>query len=109
MVGETVVVFTPTYTYDANMDEVTSYAPTTVADVLVDPSKGADVLSNTRLDGTRASMTLHFPKTFSGPLRGCKVVVRGKEYRVVGDPAPYTGANTPTRWHMPVEVEAVDG
>lgn len=109
MVGEQVVVFTPTYAYDTNMDEVTTYAQSTVDDVLVDPSKGADVLSNTRLDGTRAYLTLHFPKTFTAPLRGCKVVVRGKEYRVIGDPAPYTDANTPTRWHMPVDVEVVDG
>ena len=109
MIGEQVVVYTPTYSYDSNMDEATTYTSTTVDDVLVDPSVGADVLSNTRLDGTKADLRLHFPKTFTASLRGCKVVVRGKEYRVSGDPAPYTDANTPTRWHMPVDVEAVDG
>ena len=78
MIGEQVVVFTPTYAYDTNMDEVTTYTQTTVDDVLVDPSVGADVLSNTRLDGTKADLRLHFPKTFTASLRVCKVVVRGK-------------------------------
>ena len=109
MIGEQVIVWTPATTYDENMDEVIRWTPETVDDVLIDPSVGSDVESDTRLDGTRATYRLHFPKGFTASLRGCKVTVRGKEYRVIGNPHPYTDANTPTRWHMPADVEAVDG
>lgn len=109
MIGEQVIIWTPTTTYDENMDEVIRWTPETVDDVLIDPSVGSDVEGNARLDGTRAAMRLHFPKTFSASLRGCKVTVRGRDYRVIGDPQPYTDANTPTRWHMPADVEVVDG
>ena len=109
MIGEQVTVWTPTTTYDASMDAVTTWNETLVSDVLVDPTTGSDVEDNVRLDGTRARMKLHFPKTFSDSLRGCKVTVRGRDYRVIGDPQPYTDANTPTRWHMPADVEGVDG
>lgn len=82
-----------------------------VGNVLVSPGQAAE-LDATRPEGARVALTLHFPKTFAGDLRGCEVELpepyAGK-YRVVGEPYPYIGANTPTMWHMPVEVEAVHG
>lgn len=109
MIGEEVIVWSPTTTYDENMDEVIRWTPETVSDVLVDPSVGSDIESNIRLNGTKAVLRLHFPKSFNGSLRGCKVTVRNRDYRVIGDPAAYTDANTPTRWHMPADLEDVDG
>lgn len=83
---------------------------TSVDDVLVAPGARTDVVDSNRPDGVEVAWTLHFPKTFSGSLRGASVSVRGEpKARVIGDPKPFTLANTPTRWHMPVELERVDG
>lgn len=109
MIGEQVTVWTPATTYDASMDAVVTWTSTVVQDVLIDPSTGSDVEDNIRLDGTRARLRLHFPKTFNDSLRGCKVTVRGTDYNVIGDPKPYTDENTPTRWHLPADVEVVNG
>lgn len=82
-----------------------------VDNVLVAPGKCAD-LDETRPEGVDVALTLHFPKAWTGRLRGAKVRLEGRwegVYKVVGDPMPYQDANTPTSWDMPVEVEAVDG
>ena len=85
----------------------------TVPGVLIAPGATAD-LEASRPKGVTVAYTLHFPKTYAGSLRGCEVELPepydwGNPYRVVGTPAPYMGANTPTRWHMPVNLEAADG
>lgn len=84
-----------------------------VADVLVSPGATED-LEASRPEGVAVAFTLHFPKTFTGSLEGCTVVLpepwANKDgYRVIGDPRPYMDANTPTRWNRPVEVEAAHG
>ncbi|MGP5219497.1 hypothetical protein [Arthrobacter rhombi] len=83
---------------------------TTVENVLVAPGARDDVSDAARQDGTTVVFNLHFPKTFSGSLRNASIKVRGGEpLAVVGDPRPYTDANTPGDWNLPVEVERVDG
>lgn len=112
IVGETVVVHTPQVvgTDPGGAPIYGTPATATVDDVLVAPGARDDVLESNRPEGVRVAWTLHFPKTFAGSLRGCSVSVRGGDpLRVVGDPQPYTDANTPTRWNRPVELEAVDG
>ena len=85
---------------------------TEVADVLVCPSATSD-LDAARPEGASTALTLHFPKSWGGAgLRGCEVELPAPwagTYHVVGDPRPYDGANTPTRWDMPVEVVSADG
>lgn len=107
--GETVTVRTPTYKVDENRDVVEEWADETVDNVLVAPGSTSDVDGSARLHGSRAVYTLGFPKTFRGSLRGCRVVVRGDELSVVGDPRPNDPANCPTPWWLTAEVEAVDG
>lgn len=81
-----------------------------VHDVLVAPGPRTDVVDSIRPDGVKVVWNLHFPKTFNASLKACRVRVRGEApCAVIGDPKPYTLANTPTRWWMPVEVEAVNG
>ena len=81
-----------------------------VEDVLVAPGPREDVTDSTRPDGVRVRYTLHFPKPYDTDLTGARISVRGEEpLAVVGSPRPYTLANTPTRWWMPVEVGRVDG
>lgn len=77
-------------------------------EVLVVPGTSTE-LDETRPDGVRVAYTLHFPKSYRASLRGCMVRIRGFDYRVVGDPQPYTDANVPGHWNRPVEAEAVDG
>lgn len=79
-----------------------------VADVIVAPGSTSD-LDESRPEGVTASYTLCFPKTYDRPLRGCSVVVRGETCRVVGDPRPYTPANTPGAHNYTVEVTRADG
>lgn len=76
--------------------------------VVVAPGATTD-LEAIRPEGAAVSFTLHFPKSYTMSLRGCRVCVRGGEYRVVGDPQPYTMENTPGLYNRPVEVEAVYG
>ena len=63
----------------------------------------------TRPEGVTVSYTLHFPKTYTGDLRGCSVEVRGTRYDVVGDPQRTTEAATPGPFDMAAEVTRADG
>ena len=107
--GETVTVRTPTVGYDEHMEEVVTWVEATVQNVVVTPGSTSDVLDSTRPDGTRVAFTLGFPKSFTAPLRGCRVLVRGIECAVIGDPQPYTADNVPGAWNYTAEVERVDG
>lgn len=80
----------------------------TVSNVLPQPGATSD-LDASRPEGVRVAMTFHFPKGYGKSLKGCAVSYAGREYRVIGDPQPYLGANAPGEWDMPVECEAVDG
>lgn len=109
MTGETVAVLRPARSMDDKKHEKVEWEREEVADVLVAPGGTADVTDETRRDGTSAAYSLDFPKTYDKPLRGCRVVVRGEELAVVGDPRHGTMANTPTRWWYRVDVRRVDG
>ena len=107
--GESVTVRTPTVGYDEHMEEVVTWDEATVANVVVTPGATSDVLEGTRPNGTRVDFTLGFPKSFTAPLRGCRVLVRGIECAVVGDPQPHTPENVPGAWNYTAAVERVDG
>lgn len=80
-----------------------------VDNVLIVPGATAD-LEASRPEGVEVSFTLHFPKTFTGDLEGCSVEIPNNgRFKVVGAPKPYMDVNTPTPWHMPVEVAAAHG
>lgn len=92
----------------------------TLDDVLIVPGETSDLNGSLRSEGDRTVYTLHFPKTFPeavkgipqeflNSLKGARVRVRGEVFRVIGDPKPYMDVNTPTRWNLPVKVEAVNG
>lgn len=86
-------------------------APTTVNNVLVVPGATSD-LDASRPEGVSVAYSLHFPKTWTGDLEGADVVLPEPwegTYHVVGKPGQYMDANTPTKWHTPVEVEVAHG
>ena len=83
----------------------------TVDNVLVAPGSTSE-LEASRPEGVDVAYSLHFPKTFSGDLEGCLIALPapwGGTYRVIGKPGQYMDVNTPTRWHLPVEVEVAHG
>lgn len=84
-------------------------AQRTIENVLVAPSGTADLEPGMRADGDSVSLTLHFPKTFTGSLRSARLAVRGVMYAVIGDPQPYTDQNVPGAWNRPVMVRLVEG
>lgn len=112
MQGASVIVHAPTAaTVDRFGNVESTWTSYTVDDVLIAPGATAD-LEASRPEGVQVAYSLHFPKTFSESLEGCKIELPapyGGVYRVIGKPSPYMGANTPTRWNTPVEVERADG
>ncbi|NJI60948.1 hypothetical protein HCX50_16080 [Microbacterium oxydans] len=111
MIGETVTVLRRIDGPDnAHGEPTQTIDETNVDDVLVAPGPRADISDTARPAGTVVAWNLHFPKTFTGSLRGALIRVRGQApCKVIGDPQPFTADNTPTRWWMPVEVTRADG
>lgn len=108
--GETVKVITREKQGENEFrEEVFEEKTQTVTNVLVSPGAREDLPYSEHPSGVIVAYTLHFPKTFTGCLRGALVEVRGELFKVIGDPKPYTLANCPTRWHMPVSVESAHG
>lgn len=89
-------------------ERVESTERETVQNVLVCPGATADSAANARPDTDRVAYTLAFPKGYDKPLRNCRIVIHGREYRVMGDPQPCR-EDCPTRFWMQAEVERVDG
>lgn len=113
--GRTVTVLTPTASGTDRFGEPIPGTPTQtqVDNVLIVPGPSQN-LDATRPDGVTIAFTLHFPKTYSGNLRGCNVALYGEyagEYRVVGICYPYQKENCPpdVPWYMEAEVEACYG
>ncbi len=84
------------------------WAAETVQNVLPQPGGTSD-LDAARPNGAAVAMTFHFPKSYAGSLKGCRIAYGGREYRVIGDPRPYLAADTPGEWDRAVECEACDG
>lgn len=111
--GVDVQVSAPTYGTKDRLGNrpVTMGEPTTVKNVLVSPG-ATEAMEASRPEGVTVAYTLHFPKTFTGSLEGCEIKLPAPwtgTYKVIGDPRPYIDVNTPTQWHLPVEVEASHG
>ena len=110
--GVPVVVSTPTSTgVDDFGNPVKTWSEQIVRNVLVSPGATSD-LEAARPEGVTVAYTLHFPKSFTGSLEGCLVTLPqpwAGTYRVIGAPGAYIDANTPTAWHMPVEIEVAHG
>ena len=110
MIGETVTVITRSKSgVDAFREPVYTRQRIAVPNVLVAPKTTQDLNGSLRLAGDTSAVELHFPKTFTGSLAGALVEVRGVQYQVDGAPIPYTEANTPLAWWLPVTGVRVDG
>lgn len=109
MRGERVTVLRPVRTLGEDREPSVSWERSDVDDVLVAPAATSGEPGTNRPLPTQTALTLGFPKTFSGSLRGCRVSVRGEEFEVVGDPRPNQAWNCPTRWWLTAEVRRALG
>lgn len=105
---EAVAVIRPTMERD-DLGEPTLGEPTREEVCCVVCPGATSDMDATRPEGVTVAYTLHFPKTYSGSLRGCSVEVRDTRYDVVGDPQRTTDAATPGPWNLAVEVTRADG
>lgn len=81
-----------------------------VDDVLIQDGSQSNSTDPTRPDGIRTAKTIHMPRAWPyRSLRGAKARIDGVEYTVIGDPRPYTGGMTPTRWNLTVELADTRG
>lgn len=83
--------------------------PLTVSNVLVAPASTTDLNGSIRPDGDSTTLNLYFPKTFTGALRGARVIVRGETYEVQGNPFSYDPTITPGAHNLVASVERVEG
>lgn len=84
-----------------------------VDNVLVNKPSTQDLIDNqAMMTGYTLNFTLGFPKTFTGELRGCRVVIPivnpNYEFAVIGNPQPVPH-NCPTQWNRKVEVGTING
>lgn len=110
--GTEVTVIRPSATgYDRLNNPVVEFTEESVSNVLVSPGSTDDMAAS-RPEGVTVAYTLHFPKSYTNDLEGCKVTLPSPwtgTYEVVGKPGRYMQENTPTPWNMPVEVAAAHG
>lgn len=81
-----------------------------VDDVLIQDGSQSNSTDGIRPAGIQVAKTIHMPRAWPyRSLRGAKAVIDGVAYTVIGDPRPYTGGITPTRWNLTVELAATRG
>ena len=92
--GEPITILRPHITgVDQYGEPTRGWTEESVDDVLVNPSTPSDPADSTQPAALEASMTLYFPRAYTGePLKG-----------------PLDGGITPTRWNMQVQVSRDDG
>lgn len=67
-------------------------------------------IGSDRPNGARVEATAHFPRGYSGALRGAQVSVDGSTWlSVVGDPQRYPAGSVPGPWDVRVLLEATEG
>ena len=105
MKGVAVTIITRTRNgTDHGGDPIWAETEERVDDVLIQNGTQTSGTDSTRPDGISAERTIHMPRSWRyHSLRGCRVrLPDGIEYCVVGDPIPYDGGLTPTRWNLTV-------
>ena len=109
---EPITLLTPTIAYDENKDEIETWTETELRVLFATPTT-TQIDENMRLYGVRVGFIVHFPKTFTASVRGCKIFRPrdGRTYDVAGDPQPYPPENCPSHvpWNREVGVGWIDG
>lgn len=107
IVGQSITILTPVRVgTDPGGDPIWTEREETVDDVLVQDGTQSNDADAMRAAGVGIDRTAHLPRTWPyHSLRGCRIrLADGTSYAVVGDPLPYTGGITPTRWNLTVQL-----
>lgn len=80
-----------------------------VENVLVAPAGTENVENHVRTMGDKAGLQFHFPKTFTGSLRNCRIRYGDRVWEVEGDPQPYLNHLTPGVWNRRVDAYIMEG
>ena len=94
---------------DAYGNPVVSVERETVDGVLPEPGGTPSMAEPDREHGVTVDMVFHWPKGYGKPLKGCTIEHAGHAWRVIGDPQPYVGANTPGPFDMTVNTTRGEG
>lgn len=111
MRGETVIIIHRT---PAGLDPaggtIWTASEEQVDDVLIQDGSQSNLTDGIRPHGVHVAKTLHLPRAWAyRSLRGALVRIDGADYVVIGDPRPYTGGLTPTRWNLTVDLADTRG
>lgn len=79
-----------------------------IENVLVSPITSEDILSNTSLDGHKASYTLGIPKMDNHSWKDAIVEFFGRRWHVIGIPQEGISENIPLSWNKKVTVESYE-
>ncbi|MDU2421298.1 MAG: hypothetical protein E7D48_04175 [Bifidobacterium scardovii] len=111
MRGETITLIHRTQTgLDPGNDPIWATEPERVDDVLIEDGSQSNSTEGNRPNGIHVAKTIHMPRAWPyRSLRGAKAIIDNIEYTVIGDPRPYTGGLTPTRWNLTVELADTRG
>nr|WP_274619134.1 hypothetical protein [Bifidobacterium amazonense] len=100
----------PTGDVDPSGAPLTKVDTETVDDVLVAPGAQANATDSIRPQGVTVAFTCYLPRSYEyRSLKGAFLRIDGHDYEVIGDPHPYDGGLTPTRWNLQVEVKDEEG
>ena len=81
--------------------------PVEIADVIVSPASGPEIVDTMNLYGKKAVLSLHIPKGDTHAWRNCNVDIGGTMYHVIGEPIEYMEHMVPLDWNKTVQVENV--
>lgn len=93
---------------DALNGAVVEWREEGTATVVVSPVDDDDLTASNRPYGTAPGLTVHFPSSWGGSLRGARLSLRGAVWEVEGDPEPYSGGGL-LGYDRPVRVRRVEG
>lgn len=111
MNGETITLRIPRVTgTDAGGQPIVVFDTQDVEDVLVAPTSTVNVFGSTRPSGDELVWDLYVPKAWTWQsLRGARVLVRGEDLGVVGDPHPWPEDLTPGDYNLVLQARKVKG
>lgn len=111
MIGETITLIHRTPAgHDPGGGIIWNTHEEQIDDVLIQDGSQSNLTDSTRPNGIQVAKTIHMPRAWPyQSLRGAKARIDGVEYTVIGDPRPYDGGLTPTRWNLTVELADTRG
>lgn len=107
--GEPVEILRPVRARDAHGDETVEWVADGAPSCLVKPSSTSDEIETDRPHGVKETVRVSFPKTYSKPLRGCRVRIGGRVYAIRGDPTRYRPDLVPGPYDRAAEAVRCDG